>query len=177
MKVGRILDLSKLITAILLTLVIFSSCGKDDELSGAYVGTWREIPIVADTITTTEKSKLPEVALQNILMLTSTTYEISNELKYDTASVWIPYLGEKGVITVSKDVIFATIKQITYPTRDLYGNYTGVLFADEPEDMQTTKHFEYKIESGILTVKSDDNLDNVFGGKEDKPTKTYSRVK
>ena len=159
------IKLSRLILFILLYVIVFSSC-KKDEAQPDYAGTW----VVTGAYTLGNMT----FEMKDILTLSKGSFSDVIQIKDPTNNKWINASGIKGSVSANENLLTFIIQEIgvssvnvvtQMPTGTLEYYKDGQTEFDDllsANDLVKTYNSEYSIADNTLTLKTDINEDQDY---------------
>ena len=165
MKTLKLLNQTSLFLISLCLFALIISCEKDEDVPD-YVGSWEATgTILWDTL---------ELGYKEVITFTTSTYNITGQLKNPSTNEWIDYMGFKGSMTVNENEMNITITDVGMSTFDAFTRMpTGeILYYKDSQDefsdllelfgIVKTFKMEYSISENNLTLKADYNGDGKY---------------
>lgn len=165
MKIKQVLFGCKIATVLVLSSVTFASCSDDDEdvTTPAYVGTW-----VEDEAMNYAPLKAIEMSeYRDILILSTSTFEMNEQVKYAGSANWIVYTGEKGSLSQNGNIISIKFLEESVTLYDEYNYYTGITYEKIPVEEQETYTAQWYVSNNKLLLNVDSNKDGKYDGEND----------
>ena len=145
---------------LVLSSITFASCSDDDEetTTPAYVGTQVE----DESMIYAPLKAILMTEYRDILTLTTSTFEMNEQVKYDGSANWISYTGEKGSLNQNGNVISIKFLEESVTLYDEYNYYTGITYEKIPVKDQETIDAQWSVTGNKLSVIIDENNDGKF---------------
>jgi hypothetical protein len=167
MKTSLFVNYAKVFMLASAAFVFVTSCEKDDKEDSvpAFIGKWSRVETIPVEDFTLD--------VKDIVTFTARSFTNLGQVKNPETNTWIDLMGLKANISVDKNKIDVTVKEVGLSELDLDGMPTGDITYYSDEDMEfeailaeveLEQHFlgEYSVSGDQLTLKSDDNNDGDF---------------
>jgi hypothetical protein len=178
MKTSLFLNYANVFMLASAALVFVTSCEKDDkdDKDPAFIGKWSRVETIPVEDFTIE--------VKEMVTFTASSFTHMGQVKNPETNVWIDLMGLKANISVDKNKMDVTVKEVGLSELDFEGMPTGDItyYSDEElefeailaeVEIEQTFNAEYSVSGDKLTLKSDDNSDGDF--TDEGESEVYTR--